>query len=125
MKEKDTKKAKRSTKKSGQKKAKDTDEFRKLNTKEEKGHLQYVCGRVGSDLQSVGVTHGKRTKGVNNIPLKQNPNPQDSKQAYIRPKLTQKKAKDYGKRLDGLGLGADDKKVVWELIERLREEKKK
>ena len=104
---------------------KNQDEFRKLNTKEEKGHLQYVCGRVGSDYQSVGITHGKRTKGVNNIPLTKNPNPKDKEQAYVRPKLTQKKAKEYGKKLDGLGLSAEDKKTVWELIERLRTEKKK
>ena len=123
MKEKDKKKSK-STKKSGQKKVKNTDEFRKLNTRDEKGHLQYVCGRSGNELQSLGVTHGKRTKGVNNVPLKKNPNPEDKKQAYVRPKLTQKKAKDYGKRLDNLGLGAEDKEMVWALIERLRAEKK-
>lgn len=58
------------------KKVEDKDEFRKLNTREEKGHLQYVCGRVGNEYESVGVTHGKRTKGVNNIPLKKNPNPE-------------------------------------------------
>lgn len=102
----------------------DKDEFRKLNTREEKGHLHYVCGRTGNKLQSVGVTHGKRTKGVNNVPLKKNPDPKDKKPAYIRPKITQKKAKDYGRKLDGLGLSAADKKTVWELIEKLRNEKK-
>ncbi len=107
------------------KKVEDKDEFRKLNTREEKGHLQYVCGRVGNEYESVGVTHGKRTKGVNNIPLKKNPNPEDEKPAYVRPKLTRKNAKDYGKRLNGLGLSAEDKKTVWELIEKLRSEKKK
>lgn len=106
------------------KKVKDLDEFRKLNTKEEKGHLQYVCGRSGQDYQSIGITHGKRTKGTNNIPLKKNPDPQDNRKAYVRPKLTQKKAKNYGKRLDGLGLSKEDKAIVWELIERLRKEKK-
>lgn len=102
----------------------DRDEFRKLNTKEEKGHLHYVCGRVGSDLQSVGITHGKRTKGINNIPLEKNPNPKDKEKAYVRPKLTQRKAKNYGKKLDGLGLSEKDKQTVWELIQRLRDEKK-
>ncbi len=80
--------------------------------------MQYVCGRVGNEYESVGVTHGKRTKGVNNIPLKKNPNTEDEKPAYVRPKLTRKNAKDYGKRLNGLGLSAEDKKTVWELIEK-------
>ena len=62
---------------------KNMDEMRKLNTKEAKGHLHYVCGKIGNDFQSIGITHGKRTKGVNNIPLKKNPNPQDSKQAFV------------------------------------------
>lgn len=105
-------------------KVNDKDEFRKLNTREEKGHLHYVCGRTGNKLQSIGVTHGKRTKGVNNVPLRQNPDPKDKKPAYVRPKLTEKKAKNYGKKLDGLGLSARDKKIVWELIEELRKEKK-
>ena len=106
-------------------KVEDKDEFRKLNTREAKGHLHYVCRRVGSEYESVGITHGKRTKGVNNIPLEKNPNPEDKKTAYVRPKLTQEKANEYGKRLNGLGLSAADKKLVWELIEKLRSEKKK
>lgn len=99
------------------------DEMRKLNTKEAKGHLHYVCGKVGQDYQSVGITHGKQTKGVNNVPLKKNPNPHDKKQAYVRPQLTQEKAKSYGRKLDGLGLSAEDKTMVIELIERLRKGK--
>lgn len=107
------------------KKIENTDEFRKLHAKDEKGHVHYVCGKKGGNLQSVGVTHGKRTKGVNNLRLKKNPNPADSKPAYVRPKLTEKKAAEYGKRLNGLGLSKEDKKTVWELIEELRNEKKK
>lgn len=103
---------------------KNMDEMRKLNTKEAKGHLHYVCGKIGNDFQSIGITHGKRTKGVNNIPLKKNPNPQDSKQAFVRPKLINAKSKSYGKRLDGLGLSKEDKTMVWDLIERLRKGKK-
>ena len=35
------------------KKTKNLDEFRKLNTKEAKGHLQYVFGMTGIQLFSV------------------------------------------------------------------------
>ena len=100
------------------------DEFRKLNTREAKGHLHYVCGKTGDKLQSVGLTHGKRTKGTNNVPLKKNPNPQDKRPAYVRPKLTQEKSTHYSKKLNGLGLSAEDKATVWALIERLRKKGK-
>ena len=103
---------------------KNADEFRKLNTREEKGHLHYVCGKKGKKYESVGITHAPRTKGVNNIPLNKNPDKTDKQKAYVRPKLTEKKASNYGKRLDGLGLGKEDKEKVWTLIEKLRKEKK-
>ena len=103
---------------------KNTDEFRKLHTKEEKGHLHYVCGKKGKNYESVGITHAQRTKGINNIPRNQNPDKKDKEKAYVRPKLTEKKSSDYGKRLDGLGLVKEDKEKVWALIEKLRKEKK-
>lgn len=105
-------------------KKKNSDEFRKLHTKEAKGHLHYVCGKTTSKYESVGITHASKTKGVSNIPLNKNPNPTDKKKAYVRPKLTEAKPSDYGKKLNGLGLGSDDKKKVWELIEKLRNAKK-
>ncbi len=105
------------------KKVKNLDEFRKLNTKEAQGHLQYVSGKKGKQLESVGVTHAKKTRGQKNIPLKKNPDPKDKEPAYIRPKLTTANIKKYGGKLDGLGLSAEDKKQVWELIERLRKQK--
>ena len=120
MKKKTTKKPSKKT----AKKQKNLDEFRKLNTKEEKGHLHYVCGKAGSKYESIGVTHAPRTKGVNNVPLRKNPDPKDPKGAYVRPKLTEKKVENYGKRLNGLGLGKEDKEKVWKLIEKLRKEKK-
>lgn len=86
----------------------------------------YRNGRGGSGVYRVAGGKGiRKEKGVNNIPLKKNPNPEDEKPAYVRPKLTRKNAQDYGKRLNGLGLSAEDKKTVWELIEKLRSEKKK
>lgn len=108
----------------GKQKTTDLDEIRKLNTKEGKGHPHYVCGRKGNKYQSVGITHSEHTKGTKNLPLKKNPDPKDKRKAYIRPKLTEEKAKKYGKNLNGLGLSSEDKKKVWELIEKLRQEKK-
>ncbi len=106
------------------KKTTDLDEFHKLNTKEAKGHLHYVCGKTGNNFESVGVTHAKKTKGTKNVPLQKNPDPNDKRKAYIRPALTEEKRKQYGKQLNGLGLSAEDKKKVWDLIEKLRKEKK-
>lgn len=105
-------------------KKKNADEFRKLNTKEEKGHLHYVCGKRGKKYESVGFTHANKTRGQPNVPLQKNPDKKDKRTAYVRPKLTEREAKCYGKRLDGLGLGKEDKEKVWALIEKLRKEKK-
>lgn len=113
-------KAKKETKKTVNR-----DEFRKLNTKEGKGHPHYVCGKKGSRYQSVGITHAKKTKGKPNLPLTKNPDPKDSGTAYVRPVLTEEKEKNYGRRLDGLGLGKEDKEKVWKLIEELRKKKTK
>ncbi len=99
---------------------KDMDEFRKLNTKEAKGHLHYVCGKKGKKYQSVGTTHARRTNGKLNIPLENNPNPQDKRKAYVRPELTEEEIEKYGKRLSGLRLSQNDRKVIWELIGRER-----
>ena len=98
-------------------------EFRKLNTKEGKGHPHYIYGQTGNKYQSIGITHAKKTKGTLNIPLKQNPDRSDQRPAYVRPMLTNEKKENYGKRLDGLGLGDEDKKKVWALIEKLRTKK--
>lgn len=103
---------------------KDADEFRNLNTKEGQGHVNYVCGKKGKKYQSVGLTHSKKTRGKVNLPLKKNPDPKDKRTAYVRPALTEAKENKYGKRLDGLGLSAEDKKRVWALITELRKEKK-
>ncbi len=100
-------------------------EFRKLHTKEEKGHLHYVAKRKGKNYQSVGITHGKRTKGVTNIPLDKNPNPNDAQRAYVRPVITERNAKDYGKKEENCAFSPFDKKTVEDLIKRLLEEQNK
>lgn len=105
-------------------KIKDMDEFHKLNTKDAQGHLHYVCGKKGNKYESIGITHAKKTRGQQNVPLKKNPNPKDPEKAYVRPKLTEEKKERYGKQLNGLGLDAEDKKKVWALIETLQKEKK-
>lgn len=118
------KKTKKPAKGTGKQKTTNLDEFHKLNTKEAKGHLHYVCGKTGNKYESVGVTHAQKTKGTKNVPLHKNPDPNDKRKAYIRPALTEEKRKQYGKQLNGLGLSTEDKKKVWELIEQLRKEKK-
>lgn len=102
------------------------DEFRKLNTREAKGHLHYVFEKFGKFFRSIGITHGKRTRGKKNIPLQNNPNPQDKQTAYARPLITKEEAKNYGKKLDDHVLSSEDKKMILELVANLdREEKPK
>lgn len=106
-------------------KVEEKSEFRKLHTKEEQGHVQYIIKRVGKNFESLGITHGKRTRGISNIPLEKNPNPHDTKKAYIRPKVIQREAKKYGKKLEDHKFSPSDKELVLKLIEKLNSEKEK
>lgn len=112
-------------KKKGKEKTEERSEFRKLNTREAKGHLHYVFQRAGKFFKSIGITHAKRTKGQKNMQLTKNPNPEDKEPAYARPTVTKEKAKDYGKRLDDHSLLDIDLQAVNELIKRLEQGEKK
>lgn len=101
------------------KKSKKMDDFRKLHDKDEKGHVQYVFEREGKDFKSVGITHGKRTRGTANIPLKKNPDPKDPRKAYVRPKIVKKEAKKYGKPQTDMQFSGADRELVTGLIETL------
>ncbi len=57
------------------------DEFRK---NKENGHPAYIYAKVGNRYKFIGITHSEITKGIKNIKLDKNPNPNDKKTAYAR-----------------------------------------
>ena len=59
--------------------------FRKFHGKQTTGHPSYVYDNTGKVYKVVGITEGSSTNGVNNIPLDENPEPNNNTRAYIRP----------------------------------------
>lgn len=87
-------------------------EFRKKNAKDGKGHPTYIYARDGDDYHYIGLTHAEITKGVKNIPLDRNPNPEDRRKAYFMPKAQKSHRASFGKKLDGWSFSDSDKEKV-------------
>ena len=58
-------------------------EFRRNISRSGVGHFDFVFGETKSQYKSIGLTHTPDDK-YKTYPLKQNPNPSDSKQSYLR-----------------------------------------
>lgn len=87
-------------------------EFRKKNTKDGRGHPTYIYARQGNDYFYLGLTHSKVTKGVKNIELEKNPNPNDNRKAYIRTKAERNNKASFGKKLKGWFISSNDKEKI-------------
>lgn len=86
--------------------------FRK-NYNKTKGHPTYVFGEDQTNYHYVGLTHASKTRGENNVKLKHNPNPSDSKVSYIRPFSDKDKKKNFhNKPLKGWKVHKSDKRKV-------------
>jgi len=59
-------------------------EFRFNNSIKASGHPAIIFHQEGRHFYCFGITHNKRTRGADNIPLYKNPDPNDKRQAYIR-----------------------------------------
>ncbi len=101
-------------------------EFRRNNART--GHPAYIVKidiELNKEKQSrkkvkfIGITEHSTTHQINNIPLKQNPNPKTpTKPAYIRPKLDEVNLtkKTFGKVLLGWKFVPEDKEKVNRVI---------
>lgn len=85
------------------------DEFR---DNKKSGHPAYICQRVGNEFKFLGVTHAKVTRGVKNIPLESNPNPKDSRKAYVKPVSERQKTTSFKSIKRGWRLTEKDKKKI-------------
>ena len=96
--------------------------FRKFHDKETTAHPQYVYDEDGRQYKVIGITKSPFTNGVLNIRLEQNPEPNNSKPAYIRPVPDTVNKGVRNERLKGWKFADSDKKKVQVIID---EDKKK
>ena len=92
------------------KKNKKVNEFRKSNKIH--GHPAYIYKREGDTYKFIGITHSPITKGVRNIPLDINPNPNDSRKSYARPRSDSDNKKNFSKKLSGWKLDIKDRNKI-------------
>ena len=99
--------------------------FRKFHGKETTGHPSYVYDNNGKVYKVIGITSGSSTNGVNNIPLDVNPEPNNSKKAYIRPAPIDVPNGTKSTKLKGWKFAASDKPKVQKVIDEASKRKKK
>ena len=71
------------------KKSKQKNKFRpqfRRGRKVNAGHPVYVYDKKEGKYMYIGLTHSAITQGVRNIELERNPNPNDERKSYARPK---------------------------------------
>lgn len=69
-------------------------EFRKKD-KSGEGHPTHIYKKVGKTYVFIGITHSNVTRGVKNIKLDKNPNPNDKQDAYIKPAPERASIRDF------------------------------
>ena len=90
--------------------------FRKAYNGRFTGHPQYVYDDDGRRYKVLGITSSPKTNGVLNVRLERNPEPNNSKPAYVRTKTESENKGAFGERLKGWTFSEKDKKKVREII---------
>ena len=91
--------------------------FRKFRNGKFTGHPQYVYDEKGNKYLIIGVTESPETSGVSNILLDKNPEPNNSKPAYIRPKPDSVEKGVRNTKLKGWKFADSDKPKVQSVID--------
>lgn len=99
--------------------------FRKFHDKTTTSHPQYVYDDDGKCYKVLGITSSPETNGVINVQLKVNPEPGNTKTAYIRTKSVTVNKGVQNKKLDGWKLSEADKPVVNAIIENAEKKPRK
>lgn len=92
--------------------------FRKAYNGKFTGHPQYIYDEDGNKYKIIGITSSPKTNGVINIKLEKNPEPNNDKAAYIRPKPDKESKGAFGQRLKGWKFTEADKKKVRTIIDK-------
>jgi hypothetical protein len=91
--------------------------FRKVSDKKHTGHPAYIYKREGDEYKFIGITHAEITQGTKNIPLEVNPDPNDNRTSYIKPKTDKANKSAFRKRLDKWRFSPNDDKTVKMVID--------
>lgn len=92
--------------------------FRKVKNARFTGHPAYVYDEEGNKYKVLGITSAPETHGIKNILLEVNPEPHNSKNAYVRSKPTQEVKGAFGEKLKGWKFSERDKKKVRKIIDK-------
>jgi hypothetical protein len=87
------------------------------------GHPTYIYAECGDKLKYIGLTHAEVTEGTRNIKLDKNPNPNDDKDSYIRPKPDKADKSKFGSRLRDWQFDEADKGKVKSVINKDKNKK--
>lgn len=99
--------------------------FRKFHSKKTTGHPQYVYGEDGHEYLVIGITGAQTTNGKANIELDRNPEPENPRKAYIRPKPDKINKGIRNDRLKGWSFAESDKAKVRNVISKKEKSRKK
>jgi len=99
-------------------------DFKRLNNKEGHGHPTYIFAKIGKVYKYIGITHAEITKGMRNIKLDKNPDPNDVRNSYLHSKTSEASKDDFGKSLEGWRFCENDYKKVKDVIEGNSDKKK-
>ena len=66
-----------------------------FRTHRNNGHPSYIYAQSKDEYKYIGITHANNTHGLDNIKLKSNPNPKDSRPSYARPFATHDKQNNF------------------------------
>lgn len=89
-------------------------EFRKHKPS---GHPAYIYEKVGDEFRFIGITHSKISRGVKNIELDVNPDPDDTEKAYLKRKPEIDKTNKFRERKNGWKFSDKDKDKPQKIIE--------
>lgn len=92
--------------------------FRKFHDNVTQGHPQYVYGKNKKNYKSIGITHSETTDHVKNIPMKSNPEPGKTKQAFMLPRPNRIPKKTRNKKLPDWTLSEADQKKAKKIARR-------
>ena len=86
--------------------------FRVNNSKKVRGHPTYIYKKVGNKYHFIGITHSEVTHKTKNIKLEENPNPEDSRDSYLRPFSSEEEIDKFGKKKKGWKISRKDRKKI-------------